>query len=139
MGLTYNNHPASCTAALANLDIVEREGLVENSREVGAYLHESLGQALEDHPFVADVRGIGLLAAVECAPPGSKEPVGGRPMAFPAAVAKRCWERGLIVRALWENVGLAPPLCITRSEVDEIVELMSAAMGEAAEAFPESR
>ena len=132
-GLTYSNHPASCAAALANLDIVEREGLVENSRDVGAYLLDSLREALADHPFVAEVRGIGLLAAVECTAPGGKEPVGGRPMSYPAAVAKACWERGLIVRALWENVGLAPPLCTTRTEVDEIVAIVRDAMFTSAE------
>jgi L-2,4-diaminobutyrate transaminase len=57
-------------------------------------------------------------------------------MAYPAAVATLCWERGLIARALWENVALAPPLCTTRSEVDEIVGILSQAMREVAEDFP---
>jgi adenosylmethionine-8-amino-7-oxononanoate aminotransferase len=135
-GLTYNNHPASCAAALANLEIIEREGLVENSREVGAYLLESLRQALADHPLVAEIRGLGMLAAVECTAPGTVDPVGGSPMVFTAAVATRCWEKGLIARAMWENVALAPPLCTTRSEVDEIVGIVSEAMREVAEDFP---
>jgi adenosylmethionine-8-amino-7-oxononanoate aminotransferase len=135
-GLTYNNHPSSCAAALANIEIIEREGLVENSREVGAYLLESLRQALADHPLVAEIRGIGMLAAVECTAPGTVDPVGGSPMVYTAAVATRCWEKGLIARALWENVALAPPLCTTRSEVDEIVGIVSDAMREVAEDFP---
>jgi adenosylmethionine-8-amino-7-oxononanoate aminotransferase len=135
MGLTYNNHPAACTAALANLEILERENLVENSEKMGEYLLGSLRQAVEDLPVVADVRGIGLLVAAECTKPGTKDPVGGRPMAFPAAVASRCWERGLITRALWENVGLAPPLCITRSEVDEVVEILAGALRDTAAEF----
>jgi L-2,4-diaminobutyrate transaminase len=135
-GLTYNNHPASCAAALANLEIIEREGLVENSRDVGSYLLESLRQAMGDHPFVAEIRGIGMLAALECTAPGTVEPIDGRPMAYPAAVATRCWDRGLIARALWENVALAPPLCTTRSEVDEIVSILSEVMREVAEDFP---
>ena len=133
VGLTYNNHPAACAAALANLDIVEREGLVENSREVGAYLLESLRSAVGDHPLVADVRGIGLLAAFECTEPGTRDPVGGRAMAFTAAVASRCFERGLIVRALWDNLALAPPLCITRGEVDEVVGILADALRETAD------
>jgi adenosylmethionine-8-amino-7-oxononanoate aminotransferase len=136
-GLTYNNHPTACAAALANLDVIEREGLVENAREVGAYLLASLREALAGHAFVADLRGIGMLAAVECAKPGTRDPVGGRPMAFPARVASAAWERGLIVRAMWENVALAPPLCTTRAEVDEIVAVLAASMQEAARAFPE--
>jgi len=135
-GLTYNNHPSSCAAALANLDIIEREGLVENSREVGAYLLESLRQALAEHPLVAEIRGLGMLAAMECTAPGTVDPVGGSPMAFTAAVSTRCWEKGLIARALWENVALAPPLCTTRSDVDEIVGIVSEAMQEVAEDFP---
>jgi putrescine aminotransferase len=134
-GLTYNNHPSACAAALANIEILEREGLVENAREMGAYLQESLKQALAGLPVVADVRGIGLLAAVECARPGTKEPAGPRPMAFPAAVASRCLERGLLVRAMWENVGLAPPLCIARSEVDEVVDVLSESLRETSQAL----
>jgi adenosylmethionine-8-amino-7-oxononanoate aminotransferase len=136
-GLTYNNHPASCAAALANLDIVEREGLVENARQVGGYLLASLREALAGNVLVADLRGIGMLVAIECVRPGTKEPVGGRSMAFPARVASAAWERGLILRALWENVALAPPLCTTRAEADEIVEILAASMAEASEAFPE--
>ncbi len=134
-GLTYNNHPASCAAALANLDLIERDGLVDNAREVGVYLLTCLRDAFMDHPFVADLRGIGMLAAIECTAPGTKDPVGGRPMGFPARVASEAWQRGLIVRALWENVALAPPLCTTRAEVDEIVETLTASFGAAAKGF----
>jgi adenosylmethionine-8-amino-7-oxononanoate aminotransferase len=137
-GLTYNNHPTCCAAALANLDILEREGLVENAREVGAYLLACLRERFADHPFVADLRGVGMLAALECTRPGSKEAVGGRPMQFPARVASACWERGLIVRALWENVALAPPLVTTRAEVDEIVEILGAGFAEASKAVAEA-
>lgn len=134
-GLTYNNHPACCAAALANLDVIEREGLVERARDVGAYLLASLREAFAGHPLVADLRGLGMLAAIETAKPGTREPVGGKPMQFPARVAQAAWQRGLIVRALWENVALAPPLVTTRSEVDEIVEILVAAFAEASAAL----
>jgi adenosylmethionine-8-amino-7-oxononanoate aminotransferase len=132
-GLTYNNHPSCCAAGLANLDILEREDLVENSQKVGAYLLERVSKALVEHPYVSEVRGTGMLVAIECTEPGTKNAVGGRPMAFPAAVSHGTWDRGLIVRALWENVALAPPLCTTRAEADEIVEILVEAMNEAAE------
>ena len=131
-GLTYNNHPSACAAALANLDILENEGLVENARIVGAQLLEDVQDALASHPLVADIRGVGMLIAIECSEPGTKRPAGGRPMAFPAAVAKRCWERGLIVRALWENVALAPPLCTTPAEAAEILQILHHSFEEAA-------
>ena len=131
-GLTYNNHPTSCAAALANLEILESEGLVERARVVGAELLAGLRDALGTHPLVAEIRGVGMLIAIECGAPGTKRPAGGRPMAFPAAVAKRCWEHGLIVRALWENVALAPPLCTRSEEAREIVEILLRSFEEAA-------
>jgi putrescine aminotransferase len=126
-GLTYNNHPSSCAAAMANLDIVEREGLVENARTVGDHLRECLAKGLASHPLVAEIRGVGMMVAIECTEPGSKEPVGGRPMAFPARIASQCYEDGLIARALWECVALAPPLCTTREQAEQIADCVSRA------------
>ncbi|MFQ5514925.1 MAG: aspartate aminotransferase family protein [Myxococcota bacterium] len=134
-GLTYHNHPACCAAALANLDIIEREGLVENAAKVGAHLLAGARERLSGHPLVADIRGLGLLLAIECTQPGSKDPVGGRPMAFPAAVSSAAWSRGLIVRALWESVALAPPLCTSPAEADEILDLLCAAFDAATRSF----
>jgi adenosylmethionine-8-amino-7-oxononanoate aminotransferase len=136
-GLTYNNHAAACAAGLANLDIVEREGLVENARDVGAYLLECLRESFTSHPLVADVRGIGMLAAIETSQAGSLDPVAGRPMAFPAAVASQCYGEGLIVRPLWECVALAPPLITTRSDVDEIVTILESAFAAVTPGFLE--
>jgi len=126
-GLTYNNHPTSCAAAMANLDIVERENLVTNARVVGEGLHKRLAEELAAHPYVAEVRGIGMMIAIECSEPGSLEPVGGKPMAFPAQVTKHCFESNLITRAMWENVALAPPLCTTPEEADQIADIVIAA------------
>jgi adenosylmethionine-8-amino-7-oxononanoate aminotransferase len=56
-------------------------------------------------------------------------------MQFPARVAQEAWERGLILRALWENVALAPPLCTTRAEVDEIVGILATSFSVAAKSF----
>jgi adenosylmethionine-8-amino-7-oxononanoate aminotransferase len=136
-GLTYNNHAACCAAAHANLDIVEGERLVENSAQVGAYLLEQLRDAFGDHPFVGEIRGLGLFCAVEWARPQGKGPVGAKPMAFPAAIASRAFERGLIVRALWECTAVSPPLCTTRQEVDEIVDILRASVSEATDAAPQ--
>ncbi len=127
VGLTYNNHASACAAGLANLDIVESEGLVENAREVGAYLLRCLRESFSDHPLVVDVRGIGMLAAIETAKPGTLDPVADHPMRFPAAISSQCYAEGLIARALWECVALAPPLVTTRSEVDEIVSILESA------------
>jgi adenosylmethionine-8-amino-7-oxononanoate aminotransferase len=127
IGLTYNNHPTSCAAALANLEVIEREGLVENARVVGEHLRKRLSEGLASHPKVAEIRGIGMLVAVECTEPGTKDPVGGRPMAFPAQIASLCFEEGLIARALWESLALAPPLCTTQEEADRIADIVISA------------
>ena len=130
-GLTYNNHAACCTAAHANLDILEREHLVENSAEVGGYLLKRLRETFGEHPFVGEIRGVGMFAAVEWVRPGTKQPAGETPMAFPAAIASRALQKGLIVRALWECTGVSPPLCTTRAEIDEIVGILAASVDEA--------
>ena len=113
---------------LAWLEIVEREGLVANARVVGEHLRKRLAEGLADHPKVADVRGVGMLAAIECCEPGGKEPVGGVPMGYPAEVSHRCYDRGVIVRALWENVALAPPLCTSQEEADQIADVVVGVM-----------
>ena len=124
VGLTYNNHAASCAAAHANLDIVEREGLVDNSAQVGSYLLEQLHNAFDDHPFTGEIRGVGLMTGIEWARPGDKKPVGPKPMAYPAAICSEARRRGLIVRTLWETIGVSPPLCSTREDIDEIVGIL---------------
>ncbi len=131
VGLTYNNHAACCTAAHANLDIVEREGLVANSAEVGAYLLERLKATLGSHPLVGEIRGAGMFTAVEWARPGTTEPVGETPMSFPASIASRALAKGLILRALWECTPVSPPLIASREEIDEIVAIVGEAVEEA--------
>ncbi len=125
VGLTYNNHAACCAAAHANIDIIEREGLVDNSAKTGAYLRQRLEETFGDHPLAAEVRGVGMMTAIEWAKPGTTEPAGETPMAFPARISRAAQERGLIVRALWEATTVAPPLCATREDVDEIVGLLA--------------
>ncbi len=84
-----------------------------------------------------EIRGLGLMVAVEFTKPGTLEPVGGLPMAFTTSVSERCWERGAIARAMWETMSLAPPLCINRSEVDELVDILTLSVDDATAAFPE--
>ncbi|MDF5281317.1 aminotransferase class III-fold pyridoxal phosphate-dependent enzyme, partial [Vibrio parahaemolyticus] len=64
-GYTYSGHPMGAAAANCNLDIIEREGLVQNAAEVGAYLQQRMAETFNDHPLVGDTRGVGLLHALE--------------------------------------------------------------------------
>jgi len=126
-GFTYNGHPVACVAALKNLDILEQEQLIDRAAEVGAYFQERLRSFL-DHPLVGDVRGLGLLGGVELVrdPPTKErfEPAGQAG----ALVAQLAFERGLICRAIGDTVAFAPPLCITRRQVDDLIEIFAAAL-----------
>lgn len=122
-GLTSNNHPTCCAAALANLDILEREDLVGNARSTGAYLLEKLRKSFSDSPIVGDIRGIGMLAALEIV----RDREARTPFPNPgdaAWISRAAFERGLIARALFQCVGLAPPLCATPTDVDRIVAIL---------------
>ena len=120
MGFTYNGHPTSCAVALANLGVIESEGLLERARETGAYILERLGE-LRELPVVGEVRGVGMMHAVELvADRESREPL---PMdAAPQDVIRR--ETGVIVRDCQHNLVISPPLIMSREEADEVVEAM---------------
>ena len=115
-GLTYSGHPVCCAAALANIDVLEREGLVERTRAREGAFHATLS-SLEAHPLVAEVRGgVGLMAAVAL----EQERVEGDPD-LPSRLWAAAREQGLLTRWVPGGVALAPPLVIEDSEVDEIV------------------
>ena len=129
-GLTYNNHPTCCAAGLANLDIIEREGLVENARVVGAYLLERLRAAFGRSPIVGEIRGCGLLAAVEIVrDQTTKEPFPN--FEDPHHIVAAAFERGLIARALFQCVALSPPLISTTADVDRMVGILEEVWPEA--------
>jgi L-2,4-diaminobutyrate transaminase len=123
-GFTYSGHPIGAAAAMANLDILLGEDMVGNATRTGAYLQKSLRERLATHPLVGDIRGLGLIAGIQLV----AERAARRP--FDAAlkvsqqVAARCLQDGLIVRALpvGHVIALAPPLCITREQVDRVVD-----------------
>jgi adenosylmethionine-8-amino-7-oxononanoate aminotransferase len=126
-GFTYNGHPVACVAALKNIDILERERLIAQAADVGAYFQARL-RAFADHPLVGDVRGMGLMAGVELVrdkPTKERfEPIG----TAGAVVATAAFARGLICRAIADTIALAPPLCITRSQVDDVLRILAEAL-----------
>ena len=127
---THSGNPVAAAAALKNIEIIETEGLVENAADVGSYFKEQLEGLTVDHPIVGDVRGIGLVLSVEMVRDReTKEP-------FPpdAKLGDRLDEklrtRGLIWRTNGNVISAAPPLCITRDEVDEIVHALDLSLWE---------
>jgi len=124
MGYTYNGHPTSCAVALANLDVIEREGLVARARDVGADLLDRL-RALEELPVVGEVRGVGMMLALELvADKETREPL---PTVIPLEdVIRR--ESGVIVRNCAHNVVLSPPLVMSTEEIDRLVAALSSTL-----------
>jgi L-2,4-diaminobutyrate transaminase len=124
-GYTYTSHPLAAAGAMANLDIVEREGLLPRAEASGTRLRGKLQEAFAGHPLVGEVRGLGLVAAVEFVagtdPPRPFDPIGS----IAARVTTECLERGVITRALPEGdtIAFAPPLVITDAEIDEVVRV----------------
>ncbi|MWV29266.1 aspartate aminotransferase family protein [Aurantiacibacter rhizosphaerae] len=122
-GFTYSGHPVCCAAALAVLDIMESESIVDPVAAKGERLLASLKQRLKDHPFVGDIRGAGLMVAIEyLADPATKRDFAG--MAGHKIVAAHVREEGVLSRALpWMPVtSLSPPLVIADAELDEAIE-----------------
>lgn len=122
-GYTYSAHPLCAAAGLENLEIIEREGIIQHVAEVGPYFLKALKEAFEGRPYVAEVRGVGLMAAVEFAEDPSRKvrfdagrKVGGQ-------LAAACLEEGVISRAMphGDTLGFAPPLIITRDEIDDVI------------------
>jgi L-2,4-diaminobutyrate transaminase len=130
-GWTYSAHPIGAAAGIANLRLVDDLGLVQNAGSTGAYLKQALTDALGDHPNVGDIRGEGLLCAIEFV--AERE---GRRF-FPASdkigarVANALLTEGVIARAMPQGdiIGFAPPLCLTAIEADRIVEATRRAAG----------
>ena len=120
-GFTYSAHPVACAAALATIDIMEREQMMGHAQSVGPYLQEQL-RTLEELPLVSEVRGLGLMGCVDCAIPG-RETLAAE-YDFGARIDRHCQRLGLIVRPIYSMCVMSPPLTITRDQIDELVSIL---------------
>jgi L-2,4-diaminobutyrate transaminase len=129
-GWTYSAHPIGAAAGVANLALIDREGLVAKAGETGAYLLGQLRSALGSHPHVAEIRGEGLLCAVEFAADPAERRFFDPARKVGPAIAAALLEEGVIGRAMPQGdiLGLAPPLCLERSEADLIVAALCRAV-----------
>jgi putrescine aminotransferase len=120
-GYTYSGHPVACAVALANLRILEGEGLVERVREdIGPYLQQRWA-GLADHPLVGEARGLGLIGALELvAHKGSRSFFRDRGHAG-TLCRDHCFQNGLVMRAVRDTMIISPPLVLSRAEADELV------------------
>ncbi|PKB81216.1 MAG: hypothetical protein BZY86_00560 [SAR202 cluster bacterium MP-NPac-SRR3961935-G1] len=127
--ITFGGHPVAAAAALKNIEIMENEGMVENAAKQGAYLLDGLKEMKEKYQMIGDVRGLGLFCGLELvADRETKE-------YFPAEadlanrITQGFADNGLLLRG-GDRMNVAPPLCITSSEVDEIVTTMDKVFGQ---------
>ncbi len=120
-GFTYSGHPVSCAAALANLAVIERDGLVERTRDhLGPYFQARL-RSLSGHPAVGEVRGLGLIGALELIPRNGKRALTPQTM-LGLRGARLAREEGVIVRGIRDLIALAPPLIIKPTEIDMLFD-----------------
>ncbi len=119
-GFTYSAHPVSAAVALEVLKLYEG-GLLDNGRAMGARLQAGLS-ALADHPLVGDVRGRGMLAAIELVTDKERKTPLPTELNPATRLFDRAWEQGLVIRSFAQGAfGYAPPLCCTAEEIDAIV------------------
>jgi putrescine aminotransferase len=116
-GFTYSSHPTTAAAALANLDVLQHDGLIPRVRdEVGPYFQQKLREFVA-HPAVGEVRGYGLIGALELLPREGKAGLNpANPLGAKAARIAR--EEGVIVRGIRDLIAMSPPFIITREEID---------------------
>ena len=128
-GYTYSGHPLACAVALKTLEIYERENIFEQAAKVGDYFQDRLS-TLKDHPLAGEVRGSGLLAAIEMvANKTNGQAFKGSTVG--AYCQQRCQEHGLIVRAVaGSSIAFCPPLIISEAQVDELIQKLGKALNE---------
>jgi taurine--2-oxoglutarate transaminase len=134
IGLTYSAHPVSCAAALENLKIIEEENLVERAAKMGAYIEAEVEKMKAKHPSIGDFRNTGLLGCIELVKNRkTKEPItpwNAKPseMEVTNKMAAKIRELGMFTFVRWNYIFIAPPLNVSKEEVDEGLQIISQAI-----------
>jgi len=130
-GLTYTSHPVSLAAAIANINVMRQDKIVEHAAEMGPVLKRMLTDLGEAHPSVGEVRSIGLFGILELVKDGkTKEPMAPFNASSPQMVAfrKACLDRGLFLYTHWHTALIIPPLIITEAQLQEGMEVLDEAL-----------
>lgn len=134
LGLTYSAHPVSIAAANAVIKIYEEENLIENAAEMGKYIGVKMCEMMGKHPSIGDFRNTGLLGCIELVKNReTKEPMArwnasGNEMDIMNKVTAKLSELGMYTMSRWNLIFVAPPLCITKDQIDEGMEIISEAL-----------
>ena len=121
-GFTYSGHPVAAAAALKNMEIFEREGILENVLDVSPHFQERLA-ALSEYEIVGDARGMGLLGCIE----GKAEDLEAE-RRLGQMIDDACEDLGLVVRPLINMAVFSPPLIITHAQVDDLFDILEEAL-----------
>ncbi|MFA5012451.1 MAG: aminotransferase class III-fold pyridoxal phosphate-dependent enzyme [Ignavibacteria bacterium] len=139
LGLTYSAHAVACAAANAVLDVYEEENLIENAAKMGKYIEDKVEEMKKVHPCIGDFRNTGLLGCLELVKNReTKEPMArwnapAAEMEIMNKVMGKIAEQGMYTMGRWNLIFIAPPLCITKEEADEGMEIISKALSVADE------
>ena len=134
LGLTYSGHAVACASALAVLDVYEEENLIERAAGMGHYIDQRAAEMMEKHPSIGDFRNTGMLGCFELVKNReTKEPMApwnAKPheMKIMGQVAAKIKELGMFTFVRWNYIFVAPPLIITREQIDEGLEIISQAI-----------
>lgn len=131
-GWTYSAHPIGAAAGVANLKLLDEQNLIENAGTVGAYLNKVMAEAVGEHAHVGDVRGEGMLCAVEFVKDRETREFFDPSAKVGPSIAAALLERGVIGRAMPQGdiLGLAPPFCLTEDQADEIASKTAEAVAQ---------
>ena len=129
-GFTYSGHPVSCAAALKNIEIIKRDKILDHVKNIAPYFHQKL-RTLYSLPIVGDVRGMGLMAGIECVIDKDSK----NPLILDLAIASRIDEEslklGLIIRPIYHICVLSPALIIQKEQIDDLVDKLHQAISNA--------
>ncbi len=132
--ITFGGHPVAAAAALKNIEILEEEGLVENSARMGRYMLDGLEELKEKHSIIGDVRGLGLMCSVEIVKDRETKEHFPADADLPARLTQGFSDNGLILRGS-NTTNIMPPLCVSAHDVDEIVSAVDTVIGQTARAL----
>ena len=127
-GYTYGNHPVTSAAGLKNIEILERERIVENAAETGRYLLESLNAMAQRHRSIGDVRGLGLIAAVELVSDRGAKTLFQADAKMQERLSRFLMDEALFLRVT-DVIQIAPPLISTHADIDHLVGALNRAIG----------
>ena len=124
-GSTYSAHPISCAAGVANLNHIDNHQLIKKGKDISEYFNFKLKEKFQDHPQIGDVRGIGLLSAIELVKDKKNRKFFEKQGQLSQEIVTKMAKNGVLARAMpaGDTIGFAPAFCISNNEIDTILDV----------------